>query len=131
MQEKEHHFYYEVFRAADVDELIPASVKSASTPVLQSAAPAGTHVKALEVALAEKETKNKALEAALADKEAEKEAAVEAALAEKEAENAALKASLKAALARKQRSSGFLSCLFRRRADAGARDSGVDNREMV
>ena len=57
LQEKEHHFYYEVFRAADVDELIPASVKSASAPVLSSA-PAGTHVKALEVALAEKETRS-------------------------------------------------------------------------
>ena len=59
-QEKEHHFYYEVFRADGVDELIPASVKSAPVPVplpapaMASPPSADVRVKALEAALAEK-----------------------------------------------------------------------------
>ena len=62
LQEKEHHFYYEVFRAADVDELIPASVKSAPAPVLPSGAPADTRLKALETEWAEAKKRSNAFE---------------------------------------------------------------------
>ena len=50
-QEKEHHFYFEAFRADQIHELIPNSV--ASAPVMTPAV--DERVRALEAALAEKE----------------------------------------------------------------------------
>ena len=133
-QEKEHHFYYEVFRADGVDELIPASVKSAPPPVPPPVPPADARVKALEVALAEKESAEseavarvKALEAALAEKAAalaekesalaEKQTMMERAIAEKDQELAEKEVEKERAIAsltaQKQRGSRFWPCFTR------------------
>ena len=64
-QENEHHFYYEVFRAASIDELIPKSVGC----VAPAETAKDTRIKELEAALIA--ARADALVAARAEKEEE------------------------------------------------------------
>ena len=97
-QEHDHHFYYEVFRADTIGELIPAGIVAITTDADERVKQPEAEKEAMATALVENETaleEKVQIERALAEKTAEKKLLLQRAL-EVKAENDASMAKLKA-----------------------------------